>query len=172
MRVCVLKGGLSPQHYTNTPVEATASQATPSRALPCKLQPVASLAYCGSQLTTAPRQWQTFLPERLSPFPRRLRWRSTALCASADHCRGRATAHSSAQGCQGGGGESPTRAPRPATRGKISDPRPAAPSDPCRPARPGPDICQKPSPARTFVYSGVTIYIFDTDSRAMFLVKR
>ena len=76
--------------------------------------------------------------------------------------------------CHGlpGGGGSPTRAPRPATRGKISDPRPEAPSDPGRPARPCPDICQKPSPPRTFVYSGVTIYIFDTDSRAMFLVKR
>ena len=150
MRVCVLKGGLSPQHYTNTPVEATASQATPSRALPCKLQPVASLAYCGSQLTTAPRQWQTFLPERLSPFPRRLRWRSTALCASADHCRGRATAHSSAKGCQGGGGVAD---PRPAPRDPGQNQRPATrgperpgPPGPARPghlskAEPAPDVC-------------------------------
>ena len=54
------------------------------------------------------------------------------------------------QGWQGRGG-SPTRAPRPATPGEISDPRPATPSDPGRPARPGhlskalpgPDICHR-----------------------------
>ena len=40
------------------------------------------------------------------------------------------------QGWQGRGG-SPTRAPRPATPGKISDPRPATPSDPGLSAQPG-----------------------------------
>ena len=40
------------------------------------------------------------------------------------------------KGWQGRGG-SLTRAPRPATPGKTSDPRPAIPSDPGRPARPG-----------------------------------
>ena len=49
---------------------------------------------------------------------------------------------------------SPTRAPRLATPGEISDQRSATPRNPGRPARPGPDICQMPGPARTFVKIG------------------
>ena len=68
----------------------------------------------------------------------------------------------SGQGWQGRGG-SPTRAPRPATPGEMSDPRPATPRDPgllARPghARSGPEIS---GPAGAFFRIGIFKLFFD-----------
>ena len=76
------------------------------------------------------------------------------------------------QDWQGRGG-SPTSAPRPATPGEISDPRPRA----TRAARPGPEICQDRDfnfflLAYKWIHSlvnyPVKIYIFDINLRPIF----
>ena len=58
----------------------------------------------------------------------------------------------------GGRRRRPTRTPRPATRGEISDPRPATPSDPGRTVRPG--HCQMPGAARNIVSIGILKLFF------------
>ena len=144
VRVCVLKGGLLPQHYTNTPVEATASQATPSRALPCKSQPVANeprplrltVDDCSPPVANLPSGAAQPLPASLA----------RAIDCTLRLCRPlQRSGHCPLQ-CQGlpggGGGRRPAPpAPRPGAKSATRDPRPRA----TRAARPG--------PARTFVKS-------------------